>query len=120
MYCLLVRDALNEYAYDAEISGLEYDLYSYGRGLLVEVAGYSHKLPILLEKVLSKMRDIEIREDRFNVLQERIMRGLKNWDFIQPYSQVGDHLRHLNEEKHWMNTEELNELEGECPSSGRC
>ncbi|RPA87280.1 hypothetical protein BJ508DRAFT_97930 [Ascobolus immersus RN42] len=88
MYCLLVRDALNEYAYDAEISGLEYDLYSYGRGLLVEVAGYNHKLPILLEKVLSKMRDIEIREDRFNVLQERIMRGLKNWDFIQPYSQI--------------------------------
>jgi len=111
MYCLLVRDALNEYAYDAEISGLEYDLYSYGRGLLVEVAGYNHKLPILLEKVLSKMRDIEIREDRFNVLRERIMRGLKNWDFIQPYSQVGDHIRHLNEEKHWMNTEELSELE---------
>src|SRR5690606_33909755 len=96
VYCDLVRDALSEYAYDAEISGLEYSLLCHLQGMDVEVAGYNDKLPVLLEKVLTIFKSLELREDRFNIVKERMIRGVKNWEFIQPYKQVGEYMRFLN------------------------
>ncbi|KAI4171617.1 MAG: hypothetical protein LQ343_004095 [Gyalolechia ehrenbergii] len=102
LYCELVRDALVEYSYDAEIAGLEYQLSSYSAGIDVEVGGYSDKMAVLLEKVLVSMRDLEVKPDRFKIIKERVLRGLKNWDFQQPYRQVGDFTRWLGSEKGWV------------------
>ncbi|KAK0627174.1 Metalloenzyme, LuxS/M16 peptidase-like protein [Immersiella caudata] len=52
----LVRDALEEYSYDASL------------------AGYYDKLVVLLEKVLITMRNLEIRDDRFATIKERLTR----------------------------------------------
>ncbi|KAL8947613.1 MAG: hypothetical protein Q9183_007767, partial [Haloplaca sp. 2 TL-2023] len=99
LYCELVRDALEEYSYDAEIAGLDFQLASYSMGIDIEVGGYSDKMAVLLEKVLVSMRDLEVKEDRFKIIKERVLRGLRNWDFQQPYRQVGDFTRWLGSEK---------------------
>ncbi|KAL8865692.1 MAG: hypothetical protein Q9174_006752, partial [Haloplaca sp. 1 TL-2023] len=110
LYCELVRDALEEYSYDAEIAGLDFQLSSYTMGLDIEVGGYSDKMAVLLEKVLVSMRDLEVKEDRFKIIKERVLRGLRNWDFQQPYRQVGDFTRWLGSEKGWITDQYLAEV----------
>ena len=109
-YCELVKDALVEYSYDAEIAGLEYSLGSYSLGLDIEISGYNDKMPVLLEKVLASMRDLEVKNDRFKIIKERLLRGFRNWEFQQPYRQVGEYTRWLGSEKGWINDQYLAEL----------
>jgi insulysin len=110
LYTDMVRDALEEYSYDAELAGLDYSVSAHSMGIEIAVSGYNDKLSVLLEKVLLTMRDLEIKEDRFEIIKERVLRGLKNWDFQQPYNQVGDFTRWLNSEKGYTNEQILAEL----------
>ncbi|KAL9018416.1 MAG: hypothetical protein Q9185_004259 [Variospora sp. 1 TL-2023] len=110
LYCELVKDALVEYSYDAEIAGLEYQLSSFSMGIDIDVGGYSDKMYVLLEKVLVSMRDLEVKPERFKIVKERVLRGLRNWDFQQPYRQVGDFTRWLGSEKGWINEQYLAEV----------
>lgn len=110
LYHGLVQDALSEYSYAAEIAGLEYSMLSHSLGLDVTVSGYNDKMAVLLEKVLTIMRDLNVREDRFNIVKERLMRGYKNWEFQQPYHQIGTYSRWLNSDRGWINEQCLAEL----------
>ncbi len=110
IFCELVKDNLVEYSYDAEIAGLDYGLGTYGLGLDVDVSGYSDKMAVLLEKVLISMRDLEVKPDRFKIIKERILRSYRNWNFQQPYRQVGDFTAWLNKEKGFINEQYLAEL----------
>ena len=116
MYCELVNDALEEYSYDASISGLEYRLQRNALGLEIGFSGYNDKLSVLLEKVLVSMRDLEVRSDRFNIIKERVIRSYRNWDYQQPYRQVGDYLRWLGVDKGWINQNFLEELPHVTPN----
>ncbi|TVY81559.1 putative zinc protease, partial [Lachnellula suecica] len=106
----VVRDALEEYSYDAELAGLDYSISSHSMGIEIAVSGYNDKLSVLLEKVLVTMRDLVIKPERFEIIKERLLRGLKNWDFQQPFNQVGDFTRWLNNEKGYINEQILAEL----------
>lgn len=110
LYCELVKDALVEYSYDAEIAGLEYSLGSSTIGLDIDVGGYNDKMSVLLEKVLVSMRDLEVKPDRFKIVKERLLRGYRNYDFQQPYRQVGDFTAWIGSEKGWINAQYLAEL----------
>jgi len=91
IYTDLVKDALEEYSYDADLAGLEYNVTLDYRGLLAEVSGYNDKLPVLLAQVLATMRDLEIKDDRFGIIKERLGRAYRNYAFQQPYSQLADY-----------------------------
>jgi insulysin len=99
----VVKDFLSDYAYDAELSGLDYSLNATMLGLDLSVHGYNDKLPVLLQKVLVSLRDLKITPDRFKVIKERQARAYKNWDFQQPYYQVGDFNRWLLRDRSWIN-----------------
>ena len=109
MFCQLVKDALSEYSYDAEIAGLEYELGDYYVGIGIDVNGYNDKISVLLEKLLVTMRGLEVKPDRFNIVKERILRGYRNWDFQQPYHQVGQYITWLSSDKAWINEQYLAE-----------
>lgn len=110
-YCELVRDALNEYSYDAELAGLDYSLGPSVLGLEVSVAGYNDKMAVLLEKVLVSMRDLVVRPDRFDIIKERMVRSFRNSQYQQPYYQVSTFTRYLTAEKSWINQQLAAELE---------
>ncbi|CAD6592028.1 MAG: Insulinase (Peptidase M16) [Alectoria sarmentosa] len=110
MFCQLVKDALGEYSYDAEIAGLEYELADYYVGIGIDVSGYNDKISVLLEKVLVTMRDLEVKPDRFTIVKERILRGYRNMDFQQPYHQVGEFTTWLGSDKAWINEQYLAEV----------
>ncbi|TAQ87722.1 hypothetical protein B7494_g3941 [Chlorociboria aeruginascens] len=110
LYSDIVRDALEEYSYDAELAGLDYSVSSHSSGFEIAISGYNDKLSVLLEKVLITMRDLEVKPERFEIIKERLLRGLKNWDFQQPYNQVGDFTRWLTSERSFINDQILAEL----------
>jgi insulysin len=110
IYCSLVQDALNEYSYDADLAGLQYSLSSDALGLEVTVYGYNDKMAVLLEKVLSYMRELEVKENRFKIIKERFVRSLKNWGFKQPYQQISHYRSWLNSDKSWTNEQYSTEI----------
>ncbi|KAE8167024.1 Metalloenzyme, LuxS/M16 peptidase-like protein [Aspergillus tamarii] len=120
LYCELVRDALVEYSYDAELAGLDYNLSASIFGLDVSVGGYNDKMAVLLEKVLTSMRDLVVNPDRFHVIKERLSRGYKNAEYQQPFYQVGDYTRYLTAEKAWLNEQYAVELEHIEPEDISC
>lgn len=111
LYCELVRDALVEYSYDAELAGLDYNLSASIFGLDVSVGGYNDKMSVLLEKVLVSMRDLEVNPERFKIIKERLTRAYRNAEYQQPFYQVGDYTRYLTAEKTWINEQYAAELE---------
>jgi len=100
----LVQDSLDEYAYNAEIAGLRYDLDSNSVGVHVTVSGYNDKMSVLLDRVLKSMRNLEVKQDRFDIIKERLTRTFQNWDLAPPYHQIGQYTR-------WLATERLFSIE---------
>jgi len=112
MFTDLVRDALEEYSYDADLAGLQYSVALDTRGLFIQVSGYNDKLPVLLEQVLITMRDLDIRDDRFDVIKERLTKGYRNWELQPPWQQIGDYIGWLTSEHDHV----TKELEAELPT----
>ena len=50
LFTKLLSDELTEFAYDAEVAGLHYRVFNSAVGLNLMLAGFSHKLPVLLTK----------------------------------------------------------------------
>lgn len=67
-----MTDSLAEFAYDAELAGLQYNFGSHTLGLLVALSGYNDKLPVLAHHVLEKARDITISPERLKVIKEHV------------------------------------------------
>lgn len=51
---------------------------------------------------LTTMRDVELRQDRFEIIKDRFQREYKNWGFRQAYMQIGDFTRQLVDEKRFV------------------
>ncbi|EXM14919.1 insulysin [Fusarium oxysporum f. sp. vasinfectum 25433] len=92
----LVRDTLEEYSYDAKLTGLQYNVGLHSRGVFLEIGGYNDKLPVLLEQVVKTMRDLEIKEDRFKIIRERLTQEYNNSQLQSAYRQISNYTKWLN------------------------
>ncbi|KAL5612804.1 hypothetical protein BROUX41_004112 [Berkeleyomyces rouxiae] len=101
LYGELVKDALEEHSYDAELAGLSYNVEFGSHGYNIEISGYNDKLSVLLEEVLLKIRHIKITDERFNIIKERIERNLRNWKLQPAYNQISFVTHSLMEEKEY-------------------
>lgn len=110
LYVDLVKDALNEYAYPADVAGLSYSLESNQEGLLFTASGYSDKLSLLIAKVLEKMKSLAVAEDRFALAKEKLERQLSNFDLEAPYQHAMYYFNYLTQESLWTHQEKLAEL----------
>ncbi|CAI6098997.1 unnamed protein product, partial [Clonostachys chloroleuca] len=63
LFTELVRDALEQYANDADLAGLQYT------------------------QVTTTMKDLEIQDERFEVVKERLIRDFSNWGLNSAYLQ---------------------------------
>jgi len=85
MFVRATEESLSEFSYDAEISGLSYALTLTKKGLQLTVAGYTHKLHVLLYKVLERVKKLSIEKSVFERLKERIVREYCDTKRQQPY-----------------------------------
>ncbi|KAH7661783.1 insulysin protein [Dioscorea alata] len=103
----LLADYLNEYAHDAQVAGLYYSIQCNNTGFQVYVVGYNHKLRILLEMIISKIKQFEVKLDRFSVIKETTMKDYQNFKFRQPCQQAMYYCSLLLEEQIWPLSEQL-------------
>jgi insulysin len=103
---------LEEYSYDAELAGLQYSVSLDTRGLYMELSGYNDKLLVLLEQVVKTMKDLTIKDERFEIVKERLKRGYNNWELQSSFHQVGDYIYWLNSEFDFLVEELAAELPG--------
>lgn len=111
MFVQLFRDSLNEYAYDAELAGLRYNLNSTAYGVSLSLKGYSDKLHVLLKKVMEKMVSFKIDPKRFEILKELYGRSLRNFYAEQPHQHAVYFTSVVMSELLWTQVELLNSLE---------
>lgn len=111
LYTDLLKDSLTEYAYDAEVAGLSYNIENQLEGMLLAMGGYNDKLPVLLEKVIQKMRNFQVDAERFRLLKDQLRRSYKNFSLEPPYQHALYYLSYLTQDKMWTNAEKLAELD---------
>jgi insulysin len=111
LYVDLIKDALTEYSYNAEIAGLSYDIYNQTNGLLLLIEGYSDKMQVLLEKILFKMRNFEVDSERFSLIKEYLRREYKNSLLDSPHQHSAYYFLYLTQERLWSHEEKLETLE---------
>ncbi|XP_072026752.1 insulin-degrading enzyme-like [Amphiura filiformis] len=111
LFAVLLRDELNEYAYDAELAGINYSIESTIYGLLLHIDGYNHKQLILLERIMEKMSSFVIDEKRFDVIKETYTRMLANFQAEQPHQHAVYYTSVLMAEQAWTKDEMLDCVE---------
>ncbi|XP_071090018.1 insulin-degrading enzyme-like [Haliotis cracherodii] len=108
---LLFKDALNEYAYDAELAGLGYNLDNTMYGMTLSVKGYNDKLHVLLQKIIERFTTYKVDPKRYEIIKELYYRGLKNFVAEQPHQHAIYFTSVLVSEMVWTKCELLESLD---------
>jgi secreted Zn-dependent insulinase-like peptidase len=91
LYVRLVNDKFNELFYDAASAGIYLNLYPHSRGFSLRISGYNQKQPLIIEQ-LPTLADIDLSEDRFNIIKNNYLRSLSNKTQEKPYQQLLEQL----------------------------
>lgn len=107
LFISLFKDALNEYAYDAELAGLHYGLECTIYGMSLGIGGYNQKQKVLLQKILERMTSFKVDPKRFEIFKEMYTRSLKNFSAEQPHQHAIYYTSVLMSEFMWTKEELL-------------
>lgn len=88
LYVAMLKDAVNEYAYEAQLAGLGFDLYRHAQGISLRVSGYTDKQQVLLQALVEDIQHIKLDERRFDNIRHDLIRQLHNRKAQRPASQV--------------------------------
>ncbi|EIN07085.1 hypothetical protein PUNSTDRAFT_53482 [Punctularia strigosozonata HHB-11173 SS5] len=111
LYTDLVKDSVNEFAYNAELAGLGYDIGSWSNGISISLFGYNDKLAVLGEHILERARHLPVKSDRLNVMKEQLKRDWKNFFLGQPYSISDYYARDTLSDRPWTLLEKLEAID---------
>ena len=67
-------------------------------------------MSVLLEKILLGVRNLEIKQERFDVVKGKVRKAYKNFDYRDPYRQINVFSRMLISERSWAPFQMLEEL----------
>ncbi len=108
----LVRDQLNEFAYPAQLAGLDFSLRPNTRGLDIEIFGYSSRQNLLLTRIVEALRKGRFAQDRFDDLKRKVERRWRNEALDTPYGVIARQVPRLHFEPYSLGRDKLQVLEG--------
>lgn len=112
LYCSLVKDVLNEFAYNAEVAGLYYNIEASITGLELGLGGFGHKLHVLLKRIMESMTNVSaFSQDHFARFKEQLFQRFQNWDKEQPYNHSIYNVSYLINVPRWHIQEKLDVLQ---------
>lgn len=85
LFVLAAEDSLVEFSYDATLASLSHSISMSKKGMVVKVAGYTHKLPLLLYRVVERVKALRVDPGNFSRLRELLARKYANFARNQPY-----------------------------------
>lgn len=113
----LIRDALTEYSYDAELAGLGYNIEAQGNVIGLSVDGYNDKLPVLVRYILEEFSKFKVDDHaRFDIIKDQVQRGYMNFNQEAPYQHANYYTTYLTVERMWTSQEKLKELHSLKPA----
>lgn len=95
LWCELVLDKLNERCYDAEVAGINFNLYPQQSGISIHISGFSERQPDLLANVLQSLTDFEFDETQFNAIQHNLYH---NWMAVNRHKPINHLFTILNQQ----------------------
>lgn len=107
LFVELVKDALCEYSYDADVAGLHYNLDSQVDGVDIIVGGYNDKLPRLLQSILDSLTQLQVDPKRFEIIKDQVRRNYQNFDLEEPFQHAAYYASYLLTERMWTQHEKL-------------
>ena len=113
LYNELLNDDLNELVYYAALGSLSFSIDRMRDGFLLKVSGYSDKAQLCLEKILTRMKNVTFKKDRFDIVKYKLYQDYKNFGLEVPYLQVRTHLTTFLNEKTYPVDDKLALLSGE-------
>lgn len=105
-----MTDSLTEYAYAADLAGLAYNFISSSMGVYLFISGYNDKLHVLLKAILERSKTLQVKEDRLEVVRERLERDWKNFFLNQSYKISDYYGRYMMNKNQWTVHEKLDVL----------
>ncbi|QYK03837.1 insulinase family protein [Shewanella zhangzhouensis] len=88
LYVEMLLDYLTEYTYPAEVAGLNYNIYPHQGGLTLHLSGFTGNQETLLALLISKARERNFTQERFNVIKRQLLRSWYNAAQAKPISQL--------------------------------
>ncbi|KAJ4792475.1 Insulin-degrading enzyme [Rhynchospora pubera] len=110
LFVALLRDYLNDYAYNAQIASLSYGIYSTTTGFQVAVMGYNDKMRLLIDAIMMQIAHFEVKPNRFAVFKETYSKDFENFKFSKPCSQATYYLNLMLNDQSWPLSENLEAL----------
>eukprot|EP00168_Porphyra_purpurea_P016294 TRINITY_DN5225_c0_g1_i8.p1 TRINITY_DN5225_c0_g1~~TRINITY_DN5225_c0_g1_i8.p1 ORF type:complete len:1237 (+),score=430.03 TRINITY_DN5225_c0_g1_i8:245-3712(+) len=110
---MLLEDALNEYAYVADIAGLHYRLFHTATGMSLSVNGYSHKASVLLSAITAQLASFTASPARFALISELLRREYKNFCKDPPYQHAMYLAQLLSDSPRWHVSDYMTFFEGD-------
>lgn len=92
LYVALLTDQVNEFAYPADLAGMDFDIYKNSQGIGLRVSGFTDKQELLLQRLLDSVVAPTFNEQRFADIRSDMIRALRNAIAKRPSSQVIDDL----------------------------
>ena len=84
----LYSDSITEEHYDAELAGIQYNLYAHQGGMTLQLSGISEKQNHLLELLLNSIKEHNFTEEHFSLFKEQLIRLWKNSSTSKSISQL--------------------------------
>ncbi|VDP93404.1 unnamed protein product [Echinostoma caproni] len=104
LYVDLFEDHISEDTYNCMLAGMIVDAKRTTQGIKLTLAGYTHKLSLLIRNIVDKLIHFSApTPDRFRYLREEIGREIKNFDMKAPYQQAGIYLTNVISDHSWIN-----------------
>lgn len=84
----LMLDFINEDAYQAEMAGLNYNIYAHQGGFTIKLFGFTDKQGLLLDLILDKYKLRHFSKKRYEIIKTQIMRNWRNSKKERPIGQL--------------------------------
>jgi len=81
-------DTLAKQTYQAEIAGINYNMYTHQGGVTLTISGFTQKQPQLLKMILDKFSRREFGSDRFQSIKKQLHQSWSNASKDRPISQL--------------------------------
>jgi insulysin len=78
LYVDLLSESMNEFAYDAEIADLGFNLSATTTGITLSLNGFNDKMHVLLQYIIGRMKG-PFSESDFVIVKERLHKIFTNW-----------------------------------------
>ncbi|KAK0408400.1 hypothetical protein QR680_003933 [Steinernema hermaphroditum] len=101
MYIMCFEDAIAEEVYNPILAGMKESVDITMKGLRLNFAGYDEKLHVFVADLVRNLVSYKADQKRYDLMMDRLVRNLKNFEQGQPYTQSQYYLNLLLTEKGW-------------------